>query len=90
MINFNELPNDIKFLIFSKNRKETSDEIKHNKFKHGNVILELEEITSLTFAEFYDIDQEDTFSMSMFECITQYKMESYLERQLDYYLEHGC
>tara|TARA_R110000737_G_C14220022_1_gene420792 strand:+ start:167 stop:442 length:276 start_codon:yes stop_codon:yes gene_type:complete len=90
MINFNELPSDIKFLIFSKNRKETSDEIKHNRLKHGNVMLELEEMASLTYAEFYDVDEEeDTFSMAMFQCINEYNIEVYIEKQLDHYLDIG-
>tara|TARA_R110000824_G_scaffold288395_1_gene476305 strand:- start:263 stop:556 length:294 start_codon:yes stop_codon:yes gene_type:complete len=96
MINFNELPSDIKFLIFSKNRKETSDEIKHNRLKHGNVMLELEEMASLTYAEFYDVDEEEeyndmtyTFSMAMFQCINEYKIEYYIEKQLDHYLDIG-
>tara|TARA_R110000822_G_scaffold45469_1_gene121576 strand:+ start:190 stop:465 length:276 start_codon:yes stop_codon:yes gene_type:complete len=90
MINFNELPSDIKFLIFSKNRKETSDEIKHNRLKHGNVMLELEEMASLTYAEFYDVDEEeDTFSMAMFQCINEHNIEFYIEKQLDHYLDNG-
>ena len=43
-INFHQLPNDIKFSIFSMNRQETSDNINHNKQIYNGVISELNDI----------------------------------------------
>ena len=92
---FNELPDDIKLLIFSMNRTETSNEIKKNKLNLYNVMCELEEIKSLTLAEFYDEDEEEEYTLSgaMLDCIRECEMESQIESQmedaLDYYLEHG-
>ena len=94
---FDQLPDDIKLLIFSMNRKETSNEIKNNKLNFLEVMYELEGIRSLTLAEFYDEEEEDlytdmtyTFSMAMLECIRECEIESQMEQRLDHYLENGC
>ena len=90
---FDQLPDDIKGLIFSMNRRETSNEIKKNKINLYNVMCELEEISSLTLAEFHDDDEDEdgyTFASAMLECMRECEMESQMESRLDYYLEHGC
>ena len=51
-MNFNNLPNDIKTLIFSFNRKKQI-EIEKKKFKM--VISEINVMSQLTYRDYYDI-----------------------------------
>ena len=80
---FNELPDDIKRLIFSMNRNETSNEIKKNKLNLKNVMYELEAIESQTHAEFWDDEDQDDykFSSAMLDCIRQCEMEDKVESE---------
>jgi|DEB0MinimDraft_10_1074344.scaffolds.fasta_scaffold103125_2 cell wall assembly regulator SMI1 len=55
MINFNELPNEIKELIFKNNRQWTSSEITKNKIKYNKVIKEFKMFDQLTQEYYIDV-----------------------------------
>jgi hypothetical protein len=55
MINFNELPNEMKELIFKNNRHWTSSEITKNKIKFNKVIKEFKMFDQLTWDYYVDI-----------------------------------
>jgi len=76
MLNFNELPADIKDFIFKKNRPATSKEINENKEKYNIVLDHLEGMFEKTNLWFYDETEEDNiidndwgFANAMIDCI---------------------
>jgi len=90
MLNFNELPADIKELIFKNNRPATSREINNNKEKYNNVLDHIESIIELTCTDYYDDTEEDNiidndwgFGNAMLECITNENIENMLENQME-------
>jgi hypothetical protein len=90
MINFNELPNDIKNLIFQNNRAWTSNEIQNNKRKFLEVIDHIEEVAETTVQMYYDQDEEDNvidnnwgFGNAMIECIVEENMENKFDIQME-------
>jgi hypothetical protein len=90
MINFNELPNDIKNLIFEKNRAWTSNEIQMNKRIFLEVIDHINEIAETTSQIYYDQDEEDNvidnnwgFGNAMLECIVEENMENKFDIQME-------
>tara|TARA_R110000737_G_scaffold261364_1_gene269536 strand:+ start:44 stop:337 length:294 start_codon:yes stop_codon:yes gene_type:complete len=92
MINFNELPTDIKELIFKKNRPATSKEINKNKEKFNIVLDHLEGLIEKTIMDYSDESEEDydwDFSNAMIECIFEEnindKAESQREELIDSY-----
>ena len=96
MINFNELPTDIKELIFKKNRPATSKEINKNKEKFNIVLDHLEGLIEKTIMDYSDESEEDNmidydwdFSNAMIECIFEEnindKAESQREELIDSY-----
>tara|TARA_R100000805_G_C3620837_1_gene124698 strand:+ start:1068 stop:1376 length:309 start_codon:yes stop_codon:yes gene_type:complete len=77
-INFNDLPNDIKNLIFSKNRMWTKKQIDHNKFLFREVVDHINEIAETTLQIYYDANEEEEiidwswgFGNAMIECINE-------------------
>ena len=93
-INFNDLPSDIKYLIFSKNRKEISNEIKKNKKKFLEVMDHIEEIIETTMQVYYDANEEEEiidwswgFGNAMLECIIEENNEYSYELQLEESIE---
>ena len=90
MINFNDMPDDIKSLIFGFNRAEQV-EIEKTKFKM--VMDELKDMTQLTYTDYYDDDDFDIFANALIQAIMEinieYGIEIYQKNQLDKYLD-GC
>jgi len=92
MLNFNELPADIKDLIFKKNRPATSKEINENKEKYNIVLDHLEGMIEKS-QEVYFVDDEDEPEPSnaelMLECIFEEninnKAEADMEDAIDMY-----
>jgi len=74
MLNFNELPADIKDLIFKKNRPATSKEINENKEKYNIVLDHLEGLIEKS-QEVYFVDDEDEPEPSNAELILEYIIE---------------
>ena len=66
MINFNELPTDIKELIFKKNRPATSKEINKNKEKFNIVLDHLEGLIKKTNMDYYDESEEEEHYNSIY------------------------
>jgi len=90
MINFNELPNEIKEIIFQKNRPWTSRQIERNKDKFNLVLDELLGIADDTLHYFYNgeeeeniIDHEWGFSHAVLEFIREDQMENLFDDQMD-------
>lgn len=93
MINFNELPNDIKNLIFEKNRawnSKINNEIKMNKRIFLEVIDHINEIAETTSQIYYDQDEEDNiidnnwgFGNAMLECINEENMENKFDIEME-------
>ena len=98
MINFNELPNEIKFTIFQMNRKDTANEIRNNKIQYDrNVVQELESFFEETNNGYYDKEEEEeyndleyTFTKAVLECMLDSKIDSMQEENLDLYYEYQC
>ena len=96
MINFNDLPNDIKLSIFKMNRQDTSNEIKKNIMAYDiNVVDELEYLIKETHDGYYDKEEEEeyndleyTFSKCLFTCILDSKIDSIQEENLDLYYDY--
>lgn len=91
MFEFNELPNDIKNLIFQNNRAWTSNEIQKNKRIFLEVIDHIAEVSETTSQIFYDEDEEDNiidndwgFGNAMLECINDENLANDID---DYYQE---
>tara|TARA_R110002050_G_scaffold108421_3_gene219068 strand:+ start:81 stop:428 length:348 start_codon:yes stop_codon:yes gene_type:complete len=87
---FNELPSDIKEMIFKMNRADTSREINKNKEKYLNVLNHIRDIIGTTQSDFYDVDEEDNiidsdwgFGNAMLECIISENFEHHTECQME-------
>ena len=89
MINFNDLPNEIKFTIFQMNRKDTANEIRNNKIEYDrNVVQELNYIFEKTNNGYYDKTEYEafkdlvfSFSHSVLVCIFDLKIDSAVEKE---------
>lgn len=97
MINFNDMPDEIKTLIFGFNRAK---QVEIEKDKFNMVMGDLMEMTELTYSDYYDIDEEDNiidhewgFANALMQAIHETAMDNrfhiYQEEQLDKYLD-GC
>ena len=97
MMNFNDMPDEIKTLIFGFNRAKQV-EIEKEKFKM--VMDDLRDMTELTYTDYYDEDEEDNiidyewgFANALIQAINEINMDNrfeiYQENQLDNYLD-GC
>jgi len=81
MINFNDMPDEIKTLIFGFNRAKQV-EIEKDKFRM--VMHDLMEMTELTYEDYYDIHEVDKFlniggfSYALIEAIHQVKADNFL------------
>tara|TARA_R110000744_G_scaffold102702_2_gene197298 strand:- start:9578 stop:9925 length:348 start_codon:yes stop_codon:yes gene_type:complete len=96
---FNELPRDIKEMIFKMNRVETSREINKNKEKYHDVLNHIRDIVGTTYSDFYDVDEAEdniindwSFSMAMLQCITteniDYHVDCMMEEAYDEHLDY--
>lgn len=88
MFEFNELPNEIKQLIFQKNRSWTSRQIQRNKEKYDSVLEELKGFVEDTADSYIDeeeeiIDNDWGFGNALIECINDFNIESFYEDQLE-------
>ncbi len=90
MINFNELPNEIKEIIFKKNRPWTANQINRNKEKFEIVIDELKERVEDTIITYYNeedefniIDYDWGFANALIECINDINMDNKIENQME-------
>lgn len=94
MLNFNELPNEIKEIIFQKNRSWTSNQINRNKEKFEMVIDELKGIADDTLHYFYNADEEENiidydwgFSHAVLEFIRDIHVDNCFDDMLDNYYQ---
>lgn len=90
MLNFNELPNEIKEIIFQKNRSWTSNQINRNKEKFEMVIDELRGMVEDTVISYYNeedefniIDYDWGFSNALIECINDINMDNKIENSME-------
>jgi hypothetical protein len=90
MINFNELPNEIKEIIFKKNRSWTSNQINRNKEKFEMVIDELRGMVENTIYSYYNeedefniIDYDWGFGNALIECINDINLDNKLDNQME-------
>ncbi len=90
MINFNELPNEIKEIIFKKNRPWTANQINRNKEKFEIVIDELKERVEDTIITYYNeedefniIDYDWGFANALIECINDINMDNKIENTME-------
>jgi hypothetical protein len=81
-MDFQQLPNDIKNLIFSKNRSWTKQEIDKNKRMYLEVIDHLHEVIETTDQIYYEANEEEEiidtawgFSHAMLDCIREENIE---------------
>ena len=82
-INFNDLPGDIKSMIYKANKEAERDEAYSNKKKYNEVLTELSEIV-----EDNDIVDNDSITPSLIlEIYFDYRYELYQEEALDRYYE---
>ena len=88
MMNFNDMPDEIKTLIFGFNRAKQV-EIEKEKFKM--VMDDLRDMTELTYTDYYD--EDDIFANALIQAVNEINMDNrfhiYQENQLDKYLD-GC
>jgi len=87
MINFHELPNEIKEIIFKKNRPWTSRQIERNKDKFNLVLDELLGIADDTLHFFYNEDEEDNVideEWGFSHAILEFMRENIFEDLFDY------
>ena len=83
-INFNNLPGEIKSIIYTMNKgREKQEYYKTLTNKKFNLVIkELEELSDLTNSEFYDIEENNNYShqfgTALFECIYQINLEDLL------------
>lgn len=82
-LNFQDLPNDIKKLIFKNNRMWTNHEIQKNKKKFIEVIYHINEIIETTDQIYYEANEEEEFTeegygfvYAMLECINEENLEN--------------
>jgi hypothetical protein len=73
-MDFQQLPNDIKNLIFANNRNWTKQEINKNKRMYLEVIDHLNEIIETTDQIYYDDDV--SFSYAMLDCINEENIDN--------------
>ena len=90
IMNFNNLPNEIKEIIFKKNRPWTSNQIKRNKNKFDIVLYELKGMVEDTIMSYYNEDEEENiidydwgFSNALIECINETNMNNKIENQME-------
>lgn len=90
MLNFNELPNEIKEIIFQKNRSWTSNQINRNKEKFEMVIDELRGMVEDTVISYYNeedefniIDYDWGFANALIECINDINMDNKIENSME-------
>ena len=97
MMNFNDMPDEIKTLIFGFNRAK---QVEIEKVKFKMVMDDLRDMTELTYTDYYDEDEEDNiidyewgFANALIQAINEINMDNrfhiYQENQLDNYLD-GC
>lgn len=98
-INFQDLPSDIKNLIFSQNRSWTKNEIEKNKFKFLEVLDHLEEIVETTNQIYYEANEEEEFTedgygfvYAMLECINEENLNNKYDiaEQIAFQNYYGC
>ena len=89
-MNFNNLPNEIKEIIFKKNRSWTSNQINRNKEKFEMVIDELRGMVEDTVISYYNeedefniIDYDWGFANALIECINETNMDNKIENQME-------
>tara|TARA_R110000868_G_scaffold58431_3_gene180556 strand:+ start:5146 stop:5433 length:288 start_codon:yes stop_codon:yes gene_type:complete len=95
MLNFNDLPTEIKQLIFKENRITAMNEHYKNNFK--DVIEEINYTSNIVWDELSMMDDyletDILIGNYILDEVTdarlQLQYEIQLETQLDYYLEHG-
>ena len=90
MFNFNELPNEIKEIIFKKNRPWTSNQINRNKEKFEMVIDELKGMVEDTVISYYNeedefniIDYDWGFANALIECINDINLDNKIENSME-------
>ena len=97
MMNFNDMPDEIKTLIFGFNRAK---QVEIEKVKFKMVMDDLRDMTELTYTDYYDEDEEDNiidyewgFANALIQAVNEINMDNrfhiYQEKQLDNYLD-GC
>ena len=78
MINFNDLPGDIKSMIYTVNREAERDEAYNNKNKYNEVLTELSEIVedndidSITPSLIWEINFDDRYELYQEEALDRY------------------
>ena len=89
-MNFNNLPNEIKEIIFQKNRSWTSNQINRNKEKFEMVIDELRGMVEDTVISYYNeedefniIDYDWGFANALIECINVTNMDNKIENNME-------
>ena len=90
MLNFNELPNEIKEIIFKKNRSWTSNQINRNKEKFEMVLDELRGMVEDTVISYYNeedefniIDYDWGFANALIECINDINLDNKIENNME-------
>ena len=88
MMNFNDMPDEIKTLIFGFNRAK---QVEIEKVKFKMVMDDLRDMTELTYTDYYD--EDDIFANALMQAVNEINMDNrfhiYQENQLDKYLD-GC
>ena len=88
MMNFNDMPDEIKTLIFGFNRAK---QVEIEKVKFKMVMDDLRDMTELTYTDYYD--EDDIFANALMQAVNEINMDNrfhiYQENQLDNYLD-GC
>ena len=88
MMNFNDMPDEIKTLIFGFNRAK---QVEIEKVKFKMVMDDLRDMTELTYTDYYD--EDDIFANALMQAVNEINMDNrfhiYQEKQLDNYLD-GC
>ena len=77
-INFNDLPGDIKSMIYKANKESERDEAYNNKKKYNEVLTELSEIVedndidSITPSLIWEINFDDRYELYQEEALDRY------------------
>jgi hypothetical protein len=77
-INFNDLPGDIKSMIYKANKESERDEAYNNKNKYNEVLTELSEIVedndidSITPSLIWEINFDDRYELYQEEALDRY------------------
>ena len=75
-INFNDLPGDIKSMIYKANKETERDEAYNNKKKYSEVLTELSEIVedndSITPSLIWEINFDDRYELYQEEALDRY------------------